>query len=223
VDKASTLSPTLIDLLRCEIRARQMSLRTEVSYVYWVRDFCRERDFGRFLGRWHPREMGPAEVEAYLAILANRRRVAASTHNQALSALLFLYRAAPNAELPWLHNLPRRKRPQRPPAILTVEEATAALSRMQGKYGLLARLPHGTGMRISEALRLRMEDADFDRRTLVDRDGKSEEDRALMLPRSLVEALRTRLGYSRSLWLRIRSDQAASAAAGAGSDHRGPR
>jgi integron integrase len=201
MDTAATPSPTLMDVLRGEIRARHMSLRTEDTYVYWARNFV------RFHGRRHPREMGAAEVEAYLTMLANRRRVAASTHNQALSALLFLYRAVLKVELPWLDNLQRPRRPQRLPVILSVEEVTAVLSRMQGEYGLLARLLYGTGMRINEALRLRVKDVDFDRLTLVVREGKGDKDRALMLPQSLVADLRAQLAYSRSLWLRDRADK----------------
>lgn len=153
--------------------------------------------------------MGPSEVEVYLSMLANRRRVAASTHNQALSALLFLYRAVRKVELPWLQNLQRPKRPQRLPVVLTVEEVTAVLSRMAGEYGLLARLLYGTGMRVNEALRLRVKDVDFERLTLVVRQGKGDKDRALMLPQALVADLRAQLGYSRSLWLRDRADKVA--------------
>jgi site-specific recombinase XerD len=141
---AASPSPTLVDVLQREIRARHMSLRTEDTYVYWARDFI------RFHGRRHPREMGAAEVEAHLAMLANRRGVAASTHNQALSALLFLYRAVLKVELPWLDQLQRPRRPQRLPVVLSVEEVTAVLSRMRGEHGLLARLLYGTGMRICE-------------------------------------------------------------------------
>lgn len=180
-----------------------MSLRTEDTYVYWVRDFI------RFHNRRHPREMGSVDVEAYLSMLADRRRVAAPTHNQALSALLFLYRAVLKAELPWLENLHRPKRPQRLPVILTVEEVTGVLSRMHGEHGLLARLLDGTGMRITEALRLRVKDVDFDRQTLIVREGKGGNDRALMLPQALVADLRAQLGYSHSLWLRDRADKVA--------------
>jgi integron integrase len=182
-----------------------MSLRTEDTYVYWVRDFV------RYHGRRHPRDMGPAHVEAYLSMLPNRRRLAASTHNQALSALLFLYRAVLKVELPWRQNLHRPKRPQRLPVVLPVEEVTAMLSRMAGEYGLLARLLYGTGMRINEALRLRLKDVDFDRLTLVVRQGKGDKDRALMLPQALVADLRAQLAYSRSLWLRDRTDKVAGA------------
>ena len=198
---AATPSSTLVDVLRREIRTRHMSLRTEDTYVYWVRDFV------RFHGRRHPREMGAAEVEAYLTMLANGRRVAASTHNQALSALLFLYRAVLKVELPWLDNLQRPRRSQRLPVVLSVEEVNAVLSRMQGEHGLLARLLYGTGMRISGALRLRVKDVDFDRLTLVVREGKGNKDRALMLPQSLAADLRAQLGYSRLLWQRDRADR----------------
>jgi site-specific recombinase XerD len=123
VDTAGLSSPRLLDVLRREIRARHMSLRTEDAYVYWARDFI------RYHGRRHSRDLGPSEVEADLSILANQRRVAASTHNQALSALLFLYRAVLKVELPWLQNLHRPKRPQRLPVVLTVEKVTAVLAR----------------------------------------------------------------------------------------------
>lgn len=203
MDTARPSSPTLLDVVRREIRARHMSLRTEGTYVYWVRDFV------RFHGRRHPREMGPSEVEAYLSMLANRRRVAASTHNQALSALLFLYRAVLKVELPWLQNLQRPRRPLRLPVVLSVAEVSAVLSRMAGEYGLLARLLYGTGMRINEALQLRVKDVDFDRLTLVVRQGKGDKDRALMLPRTLAPDLRAQLAYSHSLWVRDRAEKAA--------------
>jgi integron integrase len=200
---SATVTPTLIGVLRREIRARHMSLRTEDTYVYWARDFIRFHD------RRHPRDLGAAEVEAYLTMLANQRRVAASTHNQALSALLFLYRGVLKVELPWLDNLQRPRRPQRLPVILSADEVTAVLSRMQGEHGLLARLLYGTGMRISEALRLRVKDVDFDRLTLVVREGKGDKDRALMLPQSLLADLRAQLAYSHSLWQRDRAAQVA--------------
>jgi integron integrase len=203
MNTAGPSPPTLLDALRREIRVRHMSLRTEDAYVYWVRDFV------RFHGRRHPREMGPAEVQAYLSMLANRRQIAASTHNQALSALLFLYRAVLKLELPWLLSLQRPRRPQRLPVVLTAGEVTALLSRMQGEHALLAKLLYGTGMRVSEALRLRVKDVDFDRLTLVVRQGKGDKDRALMLPQTLVADLRAQLAYARSLWLRDRADKVA--------------
>jgi len=150
---------TLLETVRREIRARHLSLRTERQYVYWIRDFVRHFD------RRHPREMGAAEVQAYLSVLANERRVSASTDNQVLSALLFLYRAVLKQELPWLDQIERPRRPQRLPVVLTVQEVRAVLARLDGVHALLARLLYGTGMRIMEALRLRVKDIDFTRAT----------------------------------------------------------
>jgi integron integrase len=178
-----------------------MSLRTEQQYVYWVRDFV------RFHGRRHPREMGAAEVEAYLSMLASERSVASSTHNQALSALLFLYRAVLKLELPWMTSLQRPRRPQRLPVILTVDEVVAVLSHLDGEHALLARLLYGTGMRIMEALRLRAKDVDFARQTLIVREGKGNKDRALMLPQTLAADLRAQLMASLALWQRDRADK----------------
>jgi len=132
--------------------------------------------------------MAAAEVETFLATLANERRVSASTHNQALSALLFLYRAVLKQELPWMDRIGRPKGPQRLPVILTVEEVRAVLARIQGEHALLARLLYGTGMRIMGALRLRVTDVHFARGTLIVREGKGKKDRALMLR----DTLRTR-------------------------------
>src|SRR5882724_9176600 len=147
-----SLKPTtLVDVVRREIRARHLSIRTEQQYVYWIRWFVRNN-----LPR-HPRDMGAGEVEAFLSMLANERQVSASTHNQALSALLFLYRAVLKQDLPWLDRLERPKRPLRLPVVMTVEEVAA----------VLARLLYGTGMRIMEALRLRVKDVDFGRLTLI--------------------------------------------------------
>lgn len=191
---------TLLEAVRREIRSRHLSLRTEQQYVYWIRDFVRHFD------RRHPPEMGAAEVEAYLSMLANERRVSASTHNQALSALLFLYRAVLKQGLPWLNQIERLRRPQRLPVVLTVQEVQAVLARLDGGHALLARLLYGTGVRIMEALRLRVKDIDFARHTVLVREGKGNKDRALMLPVSLAGELRTQLAVSRAIWLRDRAD-----------------
>jgi integron integrase len=139
--------------------------------------------------------------------LAAERRVSESTHNQALSALLFLYRAVLKQELPWLDRLERPKRPLRLPIIMTVAEVAAIIAQLDGQHALLARLLYGTGMRIMEALRLRVKDIDFARLTLIVRSGKGNKDRALMLPLALVSELRAQLAHSRSLWKLDRSDQ----------------
>ncbi len=201
MDSAPTPGVTLLEAMRRAIRTRHLSIRTEEQYVYWVRWFVRH------FQRRHPREMGAAEVQEFLAMLANERGVSASTHNQALSALLFLYRAVLRQDLPWMDQIERPKRPQRLPVILTVEEVQAVLARMDGEHALLARLLYGTGMRIMEALRLRVKDVDFARRTLIVREGKGNKDRALMLPDALADDLRAQLACSRALWLRDRADR----------------
>lgn len=147
----------LLDQLRQAIRYRHDSLRTEKAYVYWTRLFV------RWAGLRHPRELGQPEVEAFLKYLAAERRVSASTHRQALSALLFLYREVVGAELPWLEQLARPAPRKRIPAVLSVDEVGALLERIDGELGLIARLLYGSGMRLMEALRLRVKDVDFDR------------------------------------------------------------
>ncbi len=151
------------------------SLRTEEAYVYWVRGFV------RWSGLRHPRELGAAEV-----MLANERRVAASTHRQALSALLFLYREVLGVDMPWLQELGRPVPKKRIPVVLTQFEVQTLLARMgDGVTGLLARLLYGTGMRLLEGIRLRVKDVDFVRQVIVVRDGKGGKDRVVMLPRAL--------------------------------------
>lgn len=162
--------------------------------------------FVRHFQRRHPRELGAPEVEAFLAMLANERRVSASAHNPALSALLFLYRAGLEQVLPWLDSLQRPRRVQRLPVILTVGQVQAVLARMEGEHALLARLRYGTGMRLMEALWLRVKDVDFAHRTLIVREGKGNKDRTLMLPQALEDGLRAQLGCARSLRLRDRAD-----------------
>jgi len=200
MDLSSDSKPTLLEAMLREIRARHLSIRTEQQYVYWIRWFIRHHR------PRHPRDMGAAEVGAFLAMLANERHVSASTHNQALSALLFLYRAVLQQDLPWLDRIERPKRPRHLPVVLTVDEVAAALANLEGEHALLARLLYGTGMRIMEALRLRVKDVDFARLTIIVRSGKGNKDRALMLPQALVADLRAQLAYSRSLWTRDRAD-----------------
>src|SRR6185295_3293664 len=137
--------------------------------------------------------MSAAEVEAFLTMLATERRVASSTHNQALSALLFLYREVMGAELPWLGGLQRPSRPKRIPAVLTREEVAALLSQMEEPMRLVARLLYGTGMRLMEALRLRVKDVDFDKRAVIVRQAKGNKDRVVMLPLSMQEELRSQI------------------------------
>ena len=185
---------TLLGQLRSQIRVRHYSLRTEETYVHWTRRYL------RFHGHRHPREMGPEEMKAFLSSLADGRGVAASTQNQALSALLFLYKEVLGMELPWLDGIRKAKRPRRLPVVLTREEARALLARMDGTHALMARLLYGTGMRLGECLQLRVKDVELARREVVIREGKGGRDRVTVLPSTLVEPLRDHLARVRTLF-----------------------
>ncbi|HES76823.1 MAG TPA: integron integrase [bacterium] len=187
-------APKLLDLVRDRIRVKHYSIRTETSYVQWIKRFI------LFHNKQHPRDMGAAEVEAFLTHLAVAGDVSASTQNQALSALLFLYREVLGVDLPWLDNMIRAKRPQRLPVVLTREEVRAILAEMEGVYALLARLLYGTGMRLMEVIRLRVTDVEFMRGEIVVRDGKGAKDRVTMLPQSVKEDLQAHLLRRRVLF-----------------------
>ncbi|MGL4434418.1 MAG: integron integrase [Giesbergeria sp.] len=192
-------SPRLLDQLRECLRYRHYSLSTEKSYVYWVRFFVRWSARAGGAMR-HPRDMGAADVQAFLTMLASERHVSSSTHNQALSALLFLYRDVLNTELPWMQNIQRPQQPKRIPSVLTQAEVGALLAQMQGTEALLARLLYGTGMRLMEGIRLRIKDVDFDRKVIVVRQAKGNKDRVVMLPHSLLDTLRQQLLHARAVW-----------------------
>ena len=196
-------STRLLDQVRERIRYLHYSLSTEKLYVYWVRFFI------RWHGLRHPREMGASEVEAFLSMLANERRVSASTHNQALSALLFLYREVLGMRLPWLDTIQRPCAPKRIPSVLTTQEVGALMAALspQDPSTLVARLLYGTGMRLMEGLRLRVKDVDFDRHVIIVRQAKGNKDRVVMLPRSVVPALRAQVLAARAQWERDRHAQ----------------
>ncbi len=189
-------APRLLDEVRLRLRLKHYSLRTEQAYLGWIRRYI------LFNGKRHPRGLGGAEVERFLSELAVRHRVAAGTQNQALSALLFLYREVLGIDLPWLDNVVRAKRPQRLPTVLAREEVRALLAAMDGRPWLLASLLYGTGMRLMEGLRLRVKDVDFARNEITVRDGKGGKDRRTMLPRSLVEPLQREIERARLLHCR---------------------
>ena len=187
-------SARLLDQVRERVRYLHYSLRTEQAYVYWVRAFvCHQ-------GMRHPRELGQLHVEAFLTWLAADRQVAVSTHRQALSALVFLYRQVLGLRMPWLESIGRPQRKPRLPVVLSVDEVVRVLALLQGEHRVLAQLLYGTGMRISEALQLRVKDVDFECRTLIVRCGKGGKDRAVMLPATLVAVLRDQLHRARVLW-----------------------
>jgi integron integrase len=192
-DTHSAPKSLLLDRIRDKIRVKHYSIRTETAYVDWIRRFV------RFHHGRHPRELGPEHVEAFLSHLAVQRNVAASTQNQAKSALLFLYKEVLGIELPWLDGVETARRPQRLPVVLSRTEVDAVLGRMHGTNGLVARLLYGSGLRLMEAVRLRVKDVDLERREILVRDGKGAKDRVTMLPSTLVDALRAHLTLVREL------------------------
>jgi len=185
--------PKLLDQVREAIRVRHYSIRTEQAYVYWVRRFI------LFHNKRHPETMGATEVSAFLTHLATDKNVSASTQNQALSGVLFLYRHVLDVELDWLEDVVRAKGPQRLPVVLTREEARCVLGEMTGVNGLIARLAYGTGMRKMECLRLRVLDVDFNYHQITIRNGKGGKDRHTMLPDAIIDDLKQQLEKGRRL------------------------
>lgn len=183
--------PRLLDRLRARMRRLGLSIRTEDAYVGWVRRFVLAN------GKRHPRELGAREVEAFLTHLAMHGHVSASTQNQALSALLFLYREVLQQDLPWMQNIQRAKRPERLPVVLSREEVAALLAEMDGVTWLMASLLYGAGLRLMECVRLRVQDVDFVRREITVRQGKGGKDRRTMLPAMVMEALQGQLAEAR--------------------------
>jgi len=177
----------LLDQVRQVIITKHYSPKTEKAYTSWIRRFV------IFHGTRHPKELGAPEVSAFLTHLANERKVSASTQNQALSALIFLYREVLGRELPWLEDMVRAKRPGRLPTVLTVEETKALLACMHGVTWLVAALMYGSGLRLMEAVKLRVQDVDLAKQEITVRRGKGQKDRRTMMPslvrRSLVAHL----------------------------------
>ena len=186
-------APKLLDQVRDKIRLKHYSIRTEQTYVDWIKRFV------LFNNKRHPAEMGGAEVEAFLTYLAVEGKVAASTQNQAKAAVLFLYRQVLNQELPWLENVEQAKVSRRLPVVLTVNETRALLDRLKGVHKLQANLLYGTGMRLMEAMRLRVKDIDFERKEILIRDGKGAKDRVTMLPMTLASLLQRHLQTVKAL------------------------
>ena len=164
----------ILDQVRERIRYLHYSLSTEKTYHYWVWFFILWH--AKTHQMTHPRDMGAKEVEAFLTMLATERHVSASTHNQALSALLFLYREVLDTDLPWLTNINRPTQTKRIPSVLTKDEVAVVLGAMEGQTALLARLLYGTGMRLMEGMRLRIKDVDFDRHVIIVREAKGNKD-----------------------------------------------
>ena len=177
----------LFEVAREKIRTRHLAFRTEQVYLQWMRRYV------KFHGRRHPREMGPLEVEAFLTHLAVEAKVGASTQNQALQALLFLYKQVLDIELPWLENVTRASRPRRLPVVLSTAEVRSVLAQLDGTSWLIANFLYGSGLRLMEAHRLRVKDIVMDRGEVIVREAKGGKDRVTVLPATIVASVREHL------------------------------
>ncbi len=189
-------NPRLLDRVRFQIRSRHFSHRTEDAYVGWIRRFV------RFHGNRHPSEMGEPEIQKFITNLAVRHRVSASTQNQAISAILFLYREVLGVDLKWIEGITRAKKSKRLPVVLSRGEVKQVLDQMNGTKWIMASLLYGAGLRLLECMRLRVKDVDFDKNEIVIRGGKGQKDRVTMLPNSVRNHLRSHLEKVRNLHLK---------------------
>ncbi len=186
--------PKLLDQVRELLRIKHYALRTEEAYIDWIRRFI------LFHNKRHPRDMGTPEIRAFLAHLATEENVAASTQNQALAAILFLYREVLHQELDPLDlDAIRAQKPKRLPTVLTRAEVQKVLAQLTGEHLLMARLLYGSGLRLMECLRLRVKDVDFELRQITVREGKGDQDRVTMLPQAIIPALQEHLVHVRAL------------------------
>ena len=183
----------LMDEVQRRLRVNHYSLRTEAAYMGWIRRFIEAN------GRRHPKVLGGPEVETFLSRLATDGGVASSTQNQALSALLFLYRDVLAIELPWMESVVRAKRARKLPVVLSRSEVQRLLAQLEGRSWLMASLLYGAGLRLLEVLRLRVKDVDFERGEITVRDGKGAKDRRPVLPLALVQPLKTEVERVRAL------------------------
>lgn len=196
-------TPKLIDVVRDRLRTQHYTHRTELAYIQWIRRFV------RFHRGSHPRELRGAAVEAFLTDLAVKRKVSASTQNQALAAILFLYRNVYDVDIGWLDGVVRAKASEHVPIVLTRDEVARVLGLMTGTEWLVCSLLYGSGMRLTECLQLRVKDIGFDYKEIVVRNGKGQKDRVTILPERLIPALREQLERVRVLF---DSDRAAGRA-----------
>jgi integron integrase len=185
--------PKLLEQISDVMRRRHYSHRTEQTYSHWIRQFI------LFTGKQHPATLGATEITDFLTHLAKQRHVSASTQNQALSALLFLYREVLDIKLPWLDSIDFAKRPQYVPVVFSVEEVRSILSYLDGTAWIMASLLYGSGLRLQECCALRVKDFDFDYHQIVVREGKGAKDRVTLLPDSLVAPLAKHLTKVKTL------------------------
>jgi integron integrase len=179
--------PKLLDQVRDKIRKKHYSIRTEEAYLDWNRRFI------LFHNKKHPREMGAPEVERFLSYLAVKKHVSSSTQNQALSAILFLYKEVLEVELPWLKNVTRAKKSERLPVVFSRAEINLIMAHLSGTHWLMAHILYGAGLRLMECVRLRVKDIDFDYQQISVRCGKGKKDRVTMLPQVVKSPLNRHL------------------------------
>jgi len=194
VRSVEALKPKLLDQVRESMRTRHYSLRTEKTYVQWIKRFIFFHD------KRHPQEMGEVEIGQFLSALATKAQVSASTQNQALNALLFLYRVVLKKLIGYVNGVIRAKRPHRLPVVLTRQEVRTIIAGMEGVEQIMATLLYGAGLRLMECLRLRVQEIDFGSNQITVRAGKGDKDRATMLPASVVEPLRKHLEQVKRLY-----------------------
>jgi len=187
------MSSPFLDSVRRAIRVRHYSVRTERSYLHWIRRYI------LFHKKRHPVDMGDTEVAGFLSWLASERKVSASTQNQALNALNFLYAKVLDRPIGELHGVVRARRPKRLPVVLAREEVDRLLQQLTGRHWLIASLMYGSGLRLMEALRLRVKDVDLSMRSITVREGKGGKDRVTILPNALSAHLEAQIGTVRSL------------------------
>jgi integron integrase len=185
--------PRLLDQVRHAVRVRHYSFATEKAYVQWIRRFIFAND------KRHPRDLGAAEVEKFLTDLAVHGNVSPSTQNQALSAILFLYKRVLGVDLAWLQNVVRAKRDRKIPVVFTQKEARRVIAYLADKYWLMGSLMYGAGLRVMETLRLRVKDIDLNYREIIVHDGKGKKDRRTLLPDCVTERLQEHLVRVRGL------------------------
>lgn len=190
-----TTDLTLLQQVSVKIRIKHYSIRTEEAYIGWIKRFI------LFHKKQHPRQLKAQHIEQFLSYLAVEQNVSASTQNQALSSISFLYRDVLGMDIPELENVSRAKKPQKLPVVLTQHEAKCLLAQLDGTVWLIASLLYGSGMRLLECLRLRIKDVDLNKKQIIIRDGKGQKDRITMLPQSLVKPLETHLEKVKQLHL----------------------
>lgn len=192
-NKGRGASPRLSDEIRKVLRRKHYSLRTEQTYISWIRNFI------HYHRMRHPRSMGKHEIESFLTHLAVDRKVASSTQNQAFNAILFLYRDVLEMDVPEDLNAVRAKRPERIPVVLSHKEAMLVINAMNGVFQLMTKLLYGSGLRLTECLRLRIKDLDFEMNCITVFDGKGKKDRVVMLPEAVKQPLREQIDQVRSI------------------------